>query len=162
MSQEFVIRPNRSLSTRGRLWLLGGVAVLMSLVTLRFVFLGGWMVVPFMVAEFIALVVAFCLVSRHCDIVERVVIRDDALTIHHEEAQRPQLWSFPLHWVGIDLRPGRYPTHGTRLLIGSHGKWVELAGFLTNNERESLTEAIREAVSAARRPGFDRSAADSA
>ncbi len=150
MSQEFVIRPNRSLSARGRKLLLIGVATLMSLVTLRIYLLGGWMVIPFMVAEFMVLVIAFCLVSRHCNIVERVVIRDDELTIHHEEARHPRHWTFPLHWVNVDLKPGRYPTHGTRLLIGSHGKWVELAGFLTNRERESLTRAIREAIDSAR------------
>ena len=157
MSKEFIIRPNRSLSDRGRLLLLSAVAVLMTLVTVRFLLLGGWIVLPFMVAEFLALVVAFCLVSRKCDIVERVVINDDELTIHHEEARHPQHWSFSLHWVNVDLRPGRYPTHGTRLLIGSHGKWVELAGFLTNNERESLTRAIREAIIAARQPVFSDS-----
>jgi len=122
----------------------------MALVTLRFILIGGWMVVPFMLADIVALVTAFALVKRQCCIIERVVISDDLLTIHHEERDQPQHWSFPLYWVNIDLKPGQHATHGSRLLIGSHGQWVELAGFLTNAERESLTIAIRQAVHDAR------------
>lgn len=150
MSSEFVIQPNRSLSDQGRKWLLCGVGLIMALITLRFVLIGGWMVVPFMLADIVALVAAFALVDQQCRIVERVVIKDDQLTIHHEEKNKPCHWSFPLHWVNIDLKPGPHPSHGSRLLIGSHGEWVELAGFLTNVERESLAEAIRRAVQDAR------------
>ncbi len=146
MSSEFVIQPNRSLSDRGRKRLLYGVGLIMALITLRFVLIGGWMVVPFMLADIVALVLAFVVVGRQCCIVERVVIEGDLLTIHHEEKHKPLCWSFPLYWVNVDLKPGPHPSHGSRLLIGSHGEWIELAGFLTNAERESLTEAIREAV----------------
>lgn len=150
MTREFVIQPNRSLGDRGRRFLCIAIGLVMALVTLRFMLLGGWMVLPFMLADLVALLLAFSIVRSHCEIVERVVIEDDQLTIHHEEAKRPRHWSFPLHWVTIDLRQGKYPSHGSRLLIGSHGKWVELAGFLTNSERESLSRAIREAIQEAR------------
>ena len=152
MSREFVIRPNRSLNARGRNYLLLAVGLVMGLVTLRFLLLGGWMVVPFMFADLIALITAFKIVDQKCCITERVVIREDILTIHHEEEDQPLHWSFPLHWVNVDLRLGQHPSHGSRLLIGSHGKWVELAGFLTNAERESLTLAIKQAIVDARQP----------
>lgn len=151
MLREFVIQPNRSLSDRGRRLLCYGIGLLMALITLRFLLLGGWMVLPFMAADLIALLLAFSVTRQKCNIVERVVIEGDQLTIHHEEAKCPRRWSFPLHWVSIDLQQGKYPSHGTRLLIGSHGKWVELAGFLTNSERESLSHAIRQAIVEARR-----------
>lgn len=152
MTREFVIQPNRSLSDQGRRYLLCAIGLLMGLVTLRFMLLGGWMVLPFMLAELVVLLLAFSIVGRKCRIVERVVIKDDQLTIHHEEDDQPRNWSFSLHWVNVDLKQGAYPSHGSRLLIGSHGKWVELAGFLTNSERESLSKAIRQAVVDARQP----------
>jgi len=150
MSSEFIIRPNRSLSDRGRKALLYGMGAIMSLVTLRFMLIGGWMVLPFMLADMLALMIAFILVNRRCAIVERVVIEDEVLTIYHEERTCPRHWAFPLYWVNIDLRAGAHPWHGTRLLIGSHGKWVELADFLTNEERKSLMCAIRNAVEQAK------------
>ncbi len=152
MLHEFVIRPNRSLSDQGRNYLLYGIGLIMGLVTLRFLILGGWMVLPFMFADLLALVVAFCIVGQKCRITERVVIAEDKLAIHHEEAHQPMQWAFPLHWVNVELRPALHPSHGSRLLIGSHGNWVELAGFLTNTERESLALAIRQAILDARQP----------
>ncbi len=152
MSREFVIRPNRSLSDQGRNYLLYGIGLIMGLVTLRFLIPGGWMVIPFMFADLVALVAAFYIVGQKCRITERVVIKEDKLAIHSEEAHQPMQWSFPLHWVNVDLRPARHPSHGSRLLIGSHGNWVELAGFLTNAERESLALAIRRAIIDARQP----------
>ena len=154
MTQEFVIQPNQSLSDQGRYYLLLALGLVMALITLRFLLLGGWMVVPFMLADLVALVCAFCVVGRKCRIVERVVIAGESLTIHHEEERRLRHWSFPVCWVNIDLKPGRHPSHGSRLLIGSHGKWVELAGFLTNAERETLSQAIQAAVFDARQPSL--------
>ncbi len=86
MSREFVIRPNRSLSDQGRNYLLYGIGLIMGLVTLRFLILGGWMVLPFMFADLLALVAAFYIVGQKCRIRERVVITEDRLAIHHEEA----------------------------------------------------------------------------
>lgn len=150
MSSEFIIQPNRSLSDQARKWLLRGIGLIMALITLRFVLIGGWMIVPFMIADMVALVLAFALVNEKCRIVERVEIKDDLVTIHHEEKNKPRHWSFPLYWVKIDLKPGQHPSHGSSLLIGSHGEWIELADFLTNAERKSLAEAIRRAIQEAR------------
>ena len=152
MTQEFVIQPNRSLSDSGRKYFIWGIGLLMAGITLRLAFLGMWLVAPFMVLDLIALVYAFGVVARHCKITERVLIKDEALTILHEEERNPQKWSFPLHWVSVDLKAGHHPTHGTRLLVGSHGKWIELARFLTNDERESLALALKKAILKARQP----------
>ncbi len=150
MSSEFVIQPNRSLSDQGRWFVFSAVALVMGLITLRFLLLGGWMVAPFMLADMVALIIAFKLTARKCEIIERVLVRKGKLTILHEEKNRPKRWSFSLHWVKVELRPGPHPAHGSRLLIGSHGEWIELAGFLRNDERESLARAIRRAVVQAR------------
>ncbi len=128
------------------------MSLVMALITLRFMILGGWLVLPFMLAEFFLVAWAFRSIGRRCTITERIVITDDALLIHHEEEHNPKQWSFPLHWVNIDLRPPPHPSHGSRLLVGSHGKWIELADFLTNEERASLAQALRQAITDACQP----------
>lgn len=152
MTQEFVIQPNSSLSYQGRMIFICGIGLLMTVITLRLAYLGMWLVAPFMVVDLIALVFCFNLVGRFCRITERVLIREEQLTILHEEEKSPQEWSFPIHWVNIELKRGYHPSHGTRLLIGSHGQWVEVAGFLTNDERASLASALKQAISTARTP----------
>ena len=132
------------------------MGLLMAIITLRLAYLGMWLVAPFMVIDLALLAYSFGLVARSCKTIERVLIKGEALTISHEEEQNPQKWSFPLHWVNVDLKAGCHPSHGTRLLIGSHGKWIELATFLTNDERKSLASALKKAILEARQPQWVR------
>lgn len=152
MPREFVIQPNCSLSRKNRngfLWLLGGV---MAVITLVLAWKGMWLVAPFMGFDLLLVIYAFRVVGEQCRIVERVIIGDDELIIHHEEKRAPRSWSFPLHWVNVDLQANKHPQHQSRLLIGSHGSWVELATFLNEEERSNLAAAIKTAIIKARQP----------
>lgn len=157
MSKEFVIQPNCSLSTHSSssfLWVFG---LVMAGITLVLSLQGLWLVAPFMGADLLLLVYAFRVVGQQCRILERVVIEADQLTIYHEEKRRPDSWSFPLHWVNVDLRKDSVYHDRTHLLIGSHGKWVELATFLNEEERISLASAIKSAIISARQPQWAQS-----
>lgn len=145
-----MIQPNRSLTDCGRRWFLLGIGALMTFITLRLAMLGLWLVAPFMLLDMLLLIWAFRCVGTHCQTTERVVVGDDNLHIHHQDAREQRDWRFPLYWVQVDLQAPAHPAHGSRLLIGSHGKWIELASFLTNEERESLAQAIRQAVQQAK------------
>jgi len=152
MPKEFVIQPNCSLSVKNRtgfFWLMGSV---MGGITLVLALKGMWLVAPFMGADLLLMIYAFRIVGERCRIVERVIIENDELIIRHEEKRAPQSWSFPLHWVNVDLQANKNPQHQSRLLIGSHGSWVELASFLNEDEHSSLASAIKAAVIKARQP----------
>ncbi len=153
MKREFVIQPNCSLSHRGRTQFLWLVGLAMGGVTLVLALKGLWLVAPFMGADLLLLIYAYKKVSEDCRIVERIVIDDDELTIYHDEKRQPKSWSFMLHWVSVDLRQHTIESYPSRLLIGSHGKWVELASFLNDEERNSLANAIKSAIINARQPG---------
>ncbi|CAA6817311.1 MAG: Unknown protein [uncultured Thiotrichaceae bacterium] len=154
MPKEFIIQPNCSLSKKDRhgfFWLMG---VVMAGITLTLALKGMWLVAPFMGADLLLLIYAFRKVGEQCRIVERVIIENDELIIHHEEKRAPRSWSFPLHWVSVDLQVNQYPQSPSRLLIGSHGNWVELATFLNEEERISLAGAIKTAIIKARQPAW--------
>lgn len=152
MPKEFIIQPNCSLSKRSRkqfLWLIG---LVMFTITAVLAIKGLWLVAPFMGADLLLLIYAFNVVGDNCRITERVIINDNKLTIFHEEKKHPRSWSFPIHWVSVDLRKKTGPHTQSRLLIGSHGNWVELANFLNEEERGSLASAIKSAIINARQP----------
>lgn len=157
MAKEFVIQPNCSLSNQGRIRFLWLIGLLLGGITLFLALHGMWLVAPFMGADLLLLIYAYKKVGENCRIVERVVIGDGELTIYHEEKRQPRNWSFPLHWVSVDLRQQAIPRHPSRLLIGSHGNWVELASFLNDEERSSLANAIKSAIINARQPGWAKS-----
>jgi uncharacterized membrane protein len=146
VDREFVIHPNRSLSDQGRrnfLWLLGGV---MALISLGMLYHGFWLILPFMGGEFLLVVYLLRRVCRQSAVVERVRIGEGRLVITREISGSSGAWSFPLDWVRVQLRPRSPSLHGTRLLIGSHGDWIELASFLNEEERGSLAEALQAAI----------------
>ena len=157
MTKEFVIQPNCSLSNRSRIRFLWLIGLLLGGITLFFALQGMWLVGPFMGADLLLLIYAYKKVGENCRIVERVVIEAGELIIYHEEKRNPCSWSFPLHWVNVDLRPQAIARHPSRLLIGSHGKWVELASFLNDEERSSLANAIKSAIINARQPSWAKS-----
>lgn len=157
MAKEFVIQPNCSLSNRSRIRFLWVIGLLMGGITLFLALQGLWLVAPFMGADLLLLICAYKKVGENCRIVERVVISDDALTIYHEEKRRPRSWAFSLHWVSVDLRQQAVASYPSRLLIGSHGNWVELASFLNDEERSSLANAIKSAIIKARQSGWAQS-----
>ena len=157
MAKEFIIQPNCSLSNRNRVRFLWVIGLTLGGITLFLALHGMWMVAPFMGADLLLLIYVYKRVGEDCRITERVVISADELTIYHEEKRDPRSWSFPLHWVSVDLRKQEVEHHPSRLLIGSHGKWVELASFLNDEERSSLANAIKSAIINARQPGWAQS-----
>jgi uncharacterized membrane protein len=144
--QKFIIKPNNSLLKRELMLLGGGFALLMIVMAVRFWVLGMWLVVPFLLLDFLVVAAAFFLIRKKGRVHESIYIDDVALKIHHHERQRTKSWSFDIHWVKVLLQEHEHPWHSSRLLVGSHGKWIEFAGFLTDDERVSLSRALKHSI----------------
>lgn len=160
MLREFVIQPNCSLSLRGRNYFLWSIGVIMGVISSYMASRGLWLITPFMGGELMILVYAFDKVAKQCRVIERVVIEEDNLTIHQltPTKQPRQIGIFPLYWVQVELRNNSHPWYKSKLLIGSYGRWVELATFLTNEERSSLADALKIAIIAQRQPAREERA----
>ncbi len=143
---EFKIRPNNSLSPRGLFAAAVAFGLLLGLIALRFALMGFWLLVPFLLADFLAVAAAFYFIRKRGAIHESVQIDGQQLLIQHHETHKAKSWAFDLHWVKIDLQKHAHPWQPSRLLLGSHGKWIELANFLTNEERASLFIALKQSI----------------
>ncbi len=143
MMQKFVIKPNNSLPKRELVLLGGAFALVMVLLAVRLLILGFWLVVPFLLLDFMVVAAAFILIRKKSRVHESIYIDDTELQIHHHEMRRSKSWSFDIHWVKIKLQEHEHPWEANRLLVGSHGKWIEFAGFLTDEERASLSRALK-------------------
>lgn len=144
--QSFDIRPNNSLSQRGLIWGALGLGLVLGLFAARLAWMGFWLVIPFLMVDFLAVGVSFYLIRKRCRIRESIQIDEKQLLIQHHELRREKIWSFDLHWVSVKLQQHEHPWQASRLLVGSHGKWIELANFLTNEERASLSSAIKQSI----------------
>ena len=143
-----VIQPNRNLSWNKTKLVFLFLALCLTTVACYFLSLGAWLVVPFAGLEL--LVIGLGLYMQCCHAHQQQIIQIDANTIsigNSREAGRQTC--FPKAWLKIiqtrDLK-GWYPS---RLLIGAHGKFMEIGKYLIESERETLADNLRCAIQGA-------------
>ena len=101
------------------------------------------MILPFAVLDVVAVGLILWLLARRGAYVEKICFEDEELVIKHLERGKDSSWRFPLDWARVELADAGHRWYNRRLLIGSSGKWVEVGQCLTDEERESLANAVR-------------------
>jgi len=81
--------------------------------------------------------------ARGGDDEDRIERRGDSLIVERWRRRQHDHIEFNVYWTRAWLGPGRYPGRPGRVLLGSHGKTVEVGGFLAEDERKRLLESIR-------------------
>lgn len=141
---RYVLRPNRSLSTRGMIWFVAGTGAAAILIAVRFVFLGAWLVLPLAIAETALLALAFFLVARASRRREIIDIDDRGMRVVREDGRQRQEWEFQPYWVQIILQLDPKNWYPSRLFLRSHGRQLEIGRSLTDQERQQLSEELRQ------------------
>jgi len=143
---DFLIRPNRSMTAKGMTLFVAFVGVAVFLVAIRFVLLGAWVILPFAVLEVALLAAGFWLYERASRYRETVKLSRKNILITQESVNGCESWQFNPHWVQIKLSLDPKDWYPSQLFIGSHGKQVEIGACLTNQEREELSTALKQAM----------------
>jgi len=65
----------------------------------------------------------------------------------------PQTAHFHPYWAHVRLEAGRWRGWPSRLLVGSHGREVEIGAFLNEDERQALAQRLTELLQAANAGG---------
>jgi uncharacterized membrane protein len=137
-----VARRNSSLSASGRLLVVGSLAAVSLTISLGFVALGAWPILPFWGLEMFGLYVAFHIVGRHAGDYERISIRGDQVLIESSEARRRTRHEFNRHWARLVVQPAGGGRH-TRVALRSHGREVEFGRHLTDDQRLEVAHVLR-------------------
>lgn len=143
---RIVIRPNRSLSRRQLQIVFAIIAVMCLGIASVFATFGLWPVLPFAGAEVIAVGIGFYLSALGGRETEVVSVQSDRVAVEKSGRRTPRRWELSRAWLQIRLLQPRVRWHPTRLVIRSHGKEVELGGFLNEDERRQLEGELRTAI----------------
>jgi len=145
-SRRFVLQPNRSMSWRTTKTIYVGIVSFSLVIAFGFLWLGYWPILPFAGAELAALGVALYVCGRENERREVVVIDEHRVSVE-KGIDRPQrCWEFQRAWTRVTLSRSGDNWYPSQLLLGSHGKWVEVGRFLNEQERLALAGALREAI----------------
>lgn len=151
---EALIVPHRSLSARGRRWLVLVLAGMCALVGLRFWFLGAWPVIAFSGLEGLAVIFMIHLNHRRARASELVMLSADTLKVVRTSPSGERTEdTLSSAWLNVTLeeRDGRVP----RLLLGVRDRRIEVGAALGEAEKRDLAEALRATLYRARNPVFD-------
>ncbi len=146
--ERIELAPNSSLSPRDAALFFGTLGFVTLAIAVFFVVQGYWPVLPFAGLELVALFWALAASMRRRHWRERILLSEDEVVI--ETVVRGELTRvvFSRHWARIKLRAPFYALHPSRLTIESHGRWVEVGGFLNEEERRRLALRLKRLVGA--------------
>ncbi len=139
---RLVLRPNASLTPGQARLLVGLLGLMMAVIGFGFAAVGAWLVLPFSGGELLLLIYALSCSMRWSAAREVITIGQDKVFIE-KGVEGEQRYQFPRAWLQIDWRPGPMP----QLLVGSHGKWVEVGTFLGEEEKRALARTLQQARS---------------
>lgn len=142
----FQLKPNQSLTPRDKQLGFMLLGVVLGGLSVRFAMVGVWLIIPFLIADFVAVWCAFRWLQQKSEIHESITIDDRQLRIEHHQKCQNKSWTFDLHWVRVRLQTHTHAWQPSRLIIGSHGKWIQLADFLTDDERAGLSVKLNSAI----------------
>lgn len=140
---RYLIRPNRSMDGRQAALVVLLVAavsfVLAGGLALRY---GAWPILPFAGLEVGMMAYVVWRVQTLSDNEEVLVLGDSWLDLTCRRRGHLESHRFSRYFVRVNLHRPRARNFRSRLEIGSHGKFVEIGAFLTDDERLSLAENL--------------------
>jgi uncharacterized membrane protein len=151
---EAVITPHRSLSPAGLRILLGGLALVTTVVGMRFWAIGAWPVMGFGVIEVALAGFLLCLHHRSARARELVMLHEGSLRVVRVDPSglmHERVLSSAWLRVRLEEEPRRVP----RLMVCSHDISEEIGSCLGETEKRDLARALRVALHDAQNPRFD-------
>jgi len=145
---HILIRPNRSLSPRGMALLFAWMASVELIIGVGFALMGAWLVLPFAGLEMAVVATALYWLFRHADDHELIVIDGDSVTVIRRRGGREWRDNFQRYWVKATLERHR-TWHPSRLVLGSHGRFVVIGADISEEERRALAARLNEALRSA-------------
>ena len=143
---DITLTPNRSFDPRHTRWLIAAIGGVFFLGGLRFVVLGAWPIIPFMVADVALLAWAFRANYAAARGHERVTLCDDALTLARVSAAGiERRIGFEPYWTRVEIE--ETPAGDAHLWLATRGRRVRVGGFLSAPERRAVGATIADALS---------------
>ncbi|MFZ4380573.1 MAG: DUF2244 domain-containing protein [Sandarakinorhabdus sp.] len=142
---DLTLRPNRSLSRTHARWLVLAVGGLFLLGSIRFLVLGLWPVIPFMIADVALLGWALRSNFHSGGNHERLVLAQDLLTLTRVSPWgETRVVTFEPWFTQVQIE--ETPLGDALLYLAIHGRRVVVGGFLSAPERREVGAVIREAL----------------
>ncbi len=145
-----VLSPNRSLSRKGAVLVVGGAGLVGTVMGGIFLLQGAWPVFGFYGLEVLVLWLMLRQNYRDGRVYETVRLTRAQLTVERGDRNGPQgSWSFPAAWLTVSIDEPVH--HESQLRLTSHGRSLVVGAFLAPEERADFAGALTQALDRLRR-----------
>ena len=151
---EAVLQPHRSLSPRGIGLVLGFLGIVSLGVTTLFWFLGAWPIAGFNGGEMLIAAALLRAHARSRRAREVLLLTGSSMRVlYFDQDGAKTERSLPGGWLNVVLeeRQGRVPG----LFLSSHGRMVEVARMLGEDQKRDLAETLKDVLHRMRNPVFE-------
>ncbi len=142
----FIVMPNRAMPWRHQVIAFSIIAAFSLGVAIGFFMQGLTLVLPFAGLELTALGAALYVSAWRGGKREVISITSDKVKVETGRDVPEQEYIFERSWVQVVLEKSWSSWYPSRLLLRSHGKQIEVGGFLNEEERQGLAIALRQAI----------------
>jgi uncharacterized membrane protein len=123
-----------------------GIVIVSMTIALGFAAQGAWLVLPFAGLEMLVLGIALYSVARRSASWQEIAIDGDRVKVISGGSGAEHSEQFQRGWVRVVLEAAPVKGHPSRLLLGSHGRTIEIGGCLNEDEKHALAVQLRRAV----------------
>jgi len=145
-ASRFVVRPNCSLSWPGVVRFYTGMVVVSFSIAIAFAVKGAWLILPFAGLEMLVLGAALYVVARRACRWQAVSIYGDRIEVVEHDPASERQQTFQRAWAQVRLERAHINGYPSRLTICSHGRAIEIGGYLADAEKEQLALELRQAM----------------
>lgn len=142
---RLLIRPDCSLSLRGVKVLVLTFAFVAALIGAYMLTLGAWPVLPFLGLEIAVVAVAFLILQRRARFYDLVEAKGDHVCLSQRGRHGQKSGKLNRYWTQVRLAAGGH-WYPSRLLVGSHGNYMEIGAALTEEDRIKTAKALQRAL----------------
>lgn len=121
-------------------------AVLSLAIALSLFSIGLWLVLPFAGLEILVVGIAIGYSMRRSQGYECVMVTERDVSILKSEFGRSQRYNFQRYWAQVRLESGPSRLQPSRLLVGSHGRFIEIGRELVDEDRENFAARLAGAI----------------
>ncbi len=143
---QIILKPNDSESWQVNTRVALSLAIVSGIISLWFLWLGMWMILPFCGLEIAAVYTALYLCKCNNTRTEVIIFERDKVIIERGRRFAQTRKVYQRAWSKIFVRHPGWRGHLKKIFIRSHGKEQELGAFLNKQDRDALINALKHAV----------------
>jgi uncharacterized membrane protein len=141
-----LIKPNCSLSLGCFASLLGLFVVVEALLGLQFWRTGAWIITFFIGLESLFIAFVLFLFAQRRDDYELVTVDDRYVRVARRQGGRESQDEFQRYWARVSLQKDASGWYPSRLLLGSHGRAIEIGRALNERARGMMARELQKRV----------------